>query len=237
MLTIIIPTLNEAGVLPGLLGRLGGLDDCAEIVVVDGGSSDTTVAVAERELEQFRRGVCIESDPGRGTQLAVGAERASGDLLCLLHADSMPSRAMIDYLRRAATAPTSTQRDHPVTLFRLRFDSRHPILRLYALFARLESFWTSFGDQGILVGRNYYRSLGGFTPLPILEDVDFLERARGRGRIGKRSEAITTSARRFRQLGPIRTQLWNLAILLRYRSGADLEQIASTYRDRGSGRL
>ena len=233
-LSLIIPTLNEEDTLPELLASLAPILPEIELVMVDGGSSDRTCEVAGRFADSLGNLVLLTTSAGRGRQIALGAEHARGNALLILHADSTASAAMLRELCAFLGRDPAVQRTYAPRLFRLRFDERSPLLRLYARLARIESITTSFGDQGLLIGRDVYRQIGPIMPLPLFEDVEFLRRARRHSTITLSEAEITTSARRFRKLGVIRTQLRNIWLMTCYLLGADIERLARNYRTRHS---
>jgi len=225
-LSIIIPTLNEARLLPRLLASLtllGFLEP--EIIVVDGGSTDGTCRTAKDA-----GAVVVEHTPGRGGQLRRGAAIASGEFLLFLHGDSVLTPEAVETVRRE-----TIERSFRIGVFRLRFDVRRPVYRLYSFFSRIDSRWTTFGDQGVLIARALYDSVGGFPDQPLLEDVEFFRRVRMECRIVKFSSGIVTSARRFEANGPIRTQWRNLKMLIDYHCGGSVETLAERYRMEGQG--
>ena len=164
---------------------------------------------------------------GRGTQCNAGAARATGSLLLFLHDDTeLPAEAPA--VVEAAFADPRTQ----VACFRLRFDHEHWLLASYAVFSRFDSSLTSFGDQGILIRRAFFASIGGFPDWPLFEDVDLLARARRRTRIKKLRSAVTTSAVRFLENGILRQQILNAELMLRFSLGASPESLRWRYETR-----
>lgn len=216
-LSIIIPALNECGHIGACLRSVSGLE--AEVVVVDGGSHDGTPDIA-REYGA----TVVTTAPGRGIQLRAGGEWATGRTLLFLHADSRLSEAARHTIGRVVVDP-----EFAIGTFRLRFDAERRLYRFYSWFTRFDSIWTSFGDQGILVRREFYHGLGGFHDWPLLEDVDLLRRARGRTCIVSMPAEVMTSARRFEREGEIRQQLRNALTLIRYLAGADPYLLARSY--------
>ncbi len=217
-ISIVIPTLNEEAHLGTCLRSIALFG--AEIIVADGGSHDHTCSIARSLGAQV-----IETQAGRGKQLHAGAEAASGDILFFLHADTHVPPEAGNMLADMVADP-----DFRIGTFRLRLDSSHALYRLYSWFTRFDSLWTTFGDQGIVVRRSFYQSIGGFPPWPILEDVKLLQRARRRTRIRSFPVELTTSARRFEHYGILRQQVRNGWILLRYLLGARPERLAQLYR-------
>jgi rSAM/selenodomain-associated transferase 2 len=221
-LSIIIPTLNEAEHLPLTLRRARDAWPEAEVLVVDGGSADGTLAAAEGA---GARVVC--SPAGRGLQMRRGAEEATGDWLFFLHADTRVPREACE-LGECFMAGTPDR----VATFRLRFDSSRWFLRCCGWFTRFDTVWTRFGDQGILVSREHYERLGGMPAWPLFEDVEFLRRARRLAPVVSLPAAVVTSARRFEQRGYWRQQWLNTRLLIKFLRGESPIRLAALYGNR-----
>jgi len=218
--SIIVPALNEAAALPATLAAARAALPAAEVIVADGGSTDATVAIAVAHRAQV-----VLGPRGRGPQCRAGAAAARGELLLFLHADTLlPPDA-----GRVLTAAFARS-EISIGTFRLAFDRPGPFLRACSWFTRFDSVFTRFGDQGIAVRRVFHDALGGFAPWPLFEDVDFLRRARGRARVWSFPAEVRTSARRFQRHGPLRQQLRNAMLLLRFLSGATPESLAASYK-------
>ncbi|MBE7217209.1 MAG: TIGR04283 family arsenosugar biosynthesis glycosyltransferase [Caulobacteraceae bacterium] len=217
---VIVPVLNEATRLAGLLDDLAARG-FGRIVVADGGSTDGSLEVAAS-----RPGVAlVRAPPGRAAQQSAGAAAApSARVLLFLHADTrLPPDAfarMGEVLAAGVCAGA----------FRLRFDRRHPLLDLYAAVSAVESYWTTFGDQAIFARREAFETVGGFPPWPLLEDVALRRALKRHGGFSKSRAAVTTSARRFEAEGVLRRQLKNGAILLLHALGAPASRLAGWYR-------
>ena len=216
MLSIVIPTLNAAAHLGACLERLHG---AGEILVVDGGSTDETISIAEAAGARV-----IVSPKGRGLQLRTGAKAASGDWLLFLHADTRLGSGWIE----AAEAHMS--RSTRPACFRFRLDDlawqARVIERGVAL--RVAMLGLPYGDQGLLVSRIHYGNAGGYRPLPLMEDVDLVARI-GRRRLRALSPSATTSAERWRRDGWFARSARNLACLTLYRVGVTPTRIARLY--------
>jgi rSAM/selenodomain-associated transferase 2 len=216
-LGIVIPALNRAASLNRTLEAITGTALAAgwAIVVVDGGSTDGTLAVAGRHGVR-----AISAPQGRGRQLAAGAEAAiqsGAEWLFFLHADSIPERGWREILAAFMAEPANRDR---AGYGRLAFDDPSPAARrLEAMVAwRCRRFGLPYGDQGLLIHRNLYRSAGGFPPIDLMEDVALVRRI-GRKRLSGLPLAVTTSAERYRRDGYIRRPLRNLSCLALYFMG------------------
>jgi rSAM/selenodomain-associated transferase 2 len=187
---------------------------------------------AARAAQLSAIGATLTSAPrGRGFQCNAGARIANGEVLLFLHDDTrLPDAA-------AALIDTVFGREHTqVACFRLTFDAPHPLLRIYAACSALDSYLTSFGDQGILIRRTLFDRLGGFPDWPLFEDVELLRRARRRARIRKLPARVVTSAVRFVEGGMVRQQLLNAELMLRFALGADPESLRVRYEHARAGR-
>ena len=202
LLSIIIPTLNEAEQLPALLADLRQQQGVAlELIVADGGSVDATRAVAENFGVNF-----IAARLGRGAQMNVAARSASGDFLLFLHADSRIDDP--DLLRHALAALTAEAKGEEQIAghFPLRFRRAAPGNNLAYRYLEEKSAFnrvnTTNGDQGLLLSRDFFRQLGGFEEsLPFLEDQGLAEKIRAQGRWITLPGTLQTSARRFESEG------------------------------------
>ena len=223
-ISVIIPALNEAEQIGACLESVRRAGE-PEIIVVDGGSTDATVALAQPSA------IIIASARGRATQMNAGAAIATGDVLLFLHADSR-----VDASAFCAIEAACHDRDVAGGTFCLRFDDDHRLLRAYAWFTHLRPLLFHYGDQGIFVRREIFDALGGFAAMPLMEDVDFLRRL---SKLGKRALCgcpVTTSARRFLEHGIVRQQLLNAALVLLFRAGAPVAMLARCYAPFRSGK-
>ena len=222
LVTVVVPVLDEERALPGLLDHLAGLGGWLEPIVVDGGSRDRTVAVAEAHP---LRPLVLRAGGGRAPQLNAGAAAASGTLLVFLHADS---RLPADGLRSLAAAARAGRSGGN---FALRFDGGDAFSRLlgavYALQRRLGFY---YGDSTIWARAEVFRALGGFRELPVMDDYDFARRLERHGGTACLPGPATTSARRWRRLGVPRTVLSWVAIRWLFVAGVPPERLGSLYR-------
>ncbi len=219
-ISIIIPTLNEAANLRATLATIKSASD-VEVIVVDGGSSDGTVEVAR----SMGTGV-ITSLPGRARQMNAGAARATGAVLLFLHGDTRLPRGFDYYVRKILAHPRAV-----AGAFQLRVDGTLPGLRIMEKLVNVRSrrLQLPYGDQAIFLRAHLFRKMGGFPDMPIMEDFELIRRLRRRGRIVIAPVPVLTSARRWKNLGIVRTTLINYAIPLAYYLGASPSRLARWY--------
>lgn len=219
-LAVVIPTLDEGERIVGTLAAVRAALPRAGVVVADGGSRDSTAALATHAGARV-----VPCARGRGVQCAAGADHTRSDLLLFLHADTLLPPGAGDVLALYFARP-----EVQIGTFRLSFDDANRFLRTCAWFTRFDSVFTRFGDQGIAVRRSFYEQLGGFPPWPLFEDVELLRRARRHTRVWSFPSTVRTSARRFRRRGVVRQQLMNAILLVRFLAGASPERLAAEYR-------
>ncbi len=216
-LSVVIPALDAEALLPACLAALG---EVGEVIVVDGGSRDRTIALAEAAGARV-----IVAPKGRGVQLRAGGEAASGEWLLFLHADTLLAAGW-----REAAAAHMAAGPGRAACFRFRLDDGARQARWIerGVAARVRLLALPYGDQGLLIPRALYRQAGGYRPLPLFEDVDLVRRI-GRRRLSVLDAEAVTSAQRWRRDGWWRRSARNLFYLGLYRTGVDPERIARRY--------
>lgn len=220
-LAVVIPTLNEATNIAATLAAVLAAPD-VEAIVVDGGSRDGTPEAAEAAGARV-----LTAGAGRAAQQNAGAAATSADMLLFLHADTRLPAGWADAVRQALADPGLA-----LGAFSLAIDGATLAERLVAAGAnwRSRTWGVPYGDQALFLRRATFERLGGFAPLPIMEDWDLARRARALGRIRMLDLAVVTSPRRWRKLGVVRTLWRNQLMLLGWRIGLAPDRLAAFYR-------
>lgn len=218
-ISVIIPVRNEAQNLAATLQKL--TSSAVEIIVVDGGSQDETVAIAQ----QFGV-IVLTSPPGRAQQMNLGAQSATGEILLFLHGDTQVPAQFDHWIRHVLQQPQVV-----AGAFDLKIAAPEWGLRLVEWGVRQRSRWLQlpYGDQGIFLPRSRFWELGGFPHQSIMEDVVLMQRLRQQGQIAIVPVPVLTSARRWQRLGILRTTLLNQAIVLGYGWGISPDRLARWY--------
>ncbi len=225
-ISVIIPTLNEERSLPGTLACLSE-STFTEIILVDGGSTDGTLHLAREFCVNTANARTITAPQGRARQMNEGAKASEGDILMFLHADTrLPAQAQ-RIVERALAKPTAVG-----GRFNVRFDTPSAWGRIISSFMNYRSRLTSIvtGDQALFVRRQVFELLGGFSEIPLMEDIEFSRRLQQAGRIVALRDTVVTSFRRWHTQGPLRTivLMWTLRFL--YWVGVSPHQLARVYR-------
>jgi rSAM/selenodomain-associated transferase 2 len=221
-ISVVIPVLNEASRLRDLIAALHEEPERPEIVVVDGGSEDDSRSVAEAMGTRV-----LVAARGRGQQLAAGAAAARGETLLFLHADTRyPAGALASMQRALANCPTA-----PGGNFRLLFDGGRRFDRwLERFYCWIRGHGLYYGDSGIFIRRRWYRRLGGFRPIPVMEDYDLVRRMEAEGTtVCVQSPPLVTSSRRFQGRHPVAIFLGWVRIHLLFHLGVAPARLAHLY--------
>jgi len=218
VISVIIPTLNEARYLGATLQRVAQNAPQHEIIVSDGGSTDETVQIARQHgAKVIPSSMSSPPATGRALQMNSGALSATGETLLFLHADT--------YLRVTSLSQMEMALQNPAALgggFARRFDSASPFLRFSCWLAtwRCRKFGWFLGDQAIFARRNVFDQLQGFRDMPVFEDLDFSRRLARAGKVVTISPGIVCSSRRFYQRGPLLTTCHDFWLTCRYLNGS-----------------
>jgi rSAM/selenodomain-associated transferase 2 len=216
LISIIIPVYQDADALARALDVTDFSG--AEVIVATaiGDSSLNALRAARPDL------IWVSAPQGRARQMNAGAAIARGEWLVFLHADTHLPAAWRDAIDRARA-------DTRVGLgcFRFALDSPAAAARVIELGVRLRVrlFGLPYGDQALFVRREVFAELGGYSDLPIMEDVDLVRRLRARGRLFRASERAVTSARRWEEDGWVKRTARHLRLILRYFAGIHPERL------------
>jgi rSAM/selenodomain-associated transferase 2 len=224
-ISVIVPTLNEQDHLPATL-RGVTLAPGDELIVVDGGSTDQTVAIAQQFTAQV-----LHSQRGRAVQMNCGAQHAHGDILLFLHADTLLPATGLEAVRCALQDGTVGG------AFRLAILPPTPALRLVAWGTNLRARFGQlpYGDQALFMPRRIFEALGGYDEIPFMEDVRMVQALRQRGRLTILPQAVHTSGRRWQRDGVLYTTMRNTALITLYFWGVPPAKLQRWYGARRRG--
>jgi rSAM/selenodomain-associated transferase 2 len=223
MTSIIIPTYNEAEQIANTIAAVkqnAGRNDY-EIIVVDGSSSDATVAIAKAAGAK----TFVGNKKGRAAQMNFGAAKANSDILYFLHADSIPPNNFMQYIVDTA------KRNYVSGCFRLQFDYNHWFLKANAWFTRFNVNAVRFGDQSLFVTKDVFNKCGGFHEnLYMMEDQEIIHRIKKHGKFKVMNDCVITSARKYLDNGVYRIQAIFFRIWAMYYLGYSQEQMLNVHR-------
>jgi rSAM/selenodomain-associated transferase 2 len=223
VLSIIIPTLNAANGLEATLSAVRASKIVSEIIIVDGGSTDST-----QKTGKFLGARVITSKPGRGVQLSMGAKEAKGRWFMFLHADTILEPGWDYTVKAFATAEVSTSQ---AGYFKFKLDDTSTWARWLEKFVARRSnvLGLPYGDQGLLLSRYLYKNIGGFRKIPLMEDIDIVRRIGRRNLVALNGTAVT-SADRYKKSGYPVQMILNGFCLLLYFLGISPAFIAKVYK-------
>ncbi len=221
-ISIIIPVLNEENYLGKILTHIAltsSTKNIEEIICIDGGSSDKTVAIAQ----QYGAKV-VQSKKGRARQMNLGAKYATGNTLYFLHADTSPPKNFDLMILDAI------EQGHESGCFRMRFDTKNPILRFFAWLSRINHTLCRGGDQSLFIMRNLFKETEGFNEdYLIYEDTEFIQRLYRKTSFKVLPDHVITSARKYREKGWLRVQFHFAMIHLKNYLGAGPDELFQYY--------
>ncbi len=220
-ISIIIPIYNEEKTIEAFLKTLEPVKEKAELIFVDGGSSDRTLALIPETY------TVLHGPKGRAKQMNLGAANSGGSVLFFLHCDSELPEDAIEQIE-------TVMERYSVGCFGIAFHSKNIWMKCCQAISnhRIKDRKVMFGDQGIFIRRSLFFQIGGFPDLPIMEDYQFSLTLKEMGvKIGIAKKRIYTSDRRFAEGGRLRV-MWKMNRLrAMYRRGVDIEEISGLYRD------
>ncbi|MEE2708826.1 MAG: TIGR04283 family arsenosugar biosynthesis glycosyltransferase [Gemmatimonadota bacterium] len=223
-ISVIIPTYNEEGKVGWCLKQFHDASDQVEIILVDGGSSDQTVTIAE----QASVGRVVHStERGRAAQMNRGAVEAKGDLFLFLHADTLLPDGWVDLI-----SVSIYDRGMIGGRFRLSISDSGFVYRLITFGSNFRSrrFGVIYGDQAIYTSRDMFAKTGGFPPTPVFEDSEFCDLLKQEGCLDWIDVPVVTSSRRWKRRGPVRTVLLTWCLRILYSLSVSPETLTRYYR-------
>ena len=221
-ISIIIPTINEANNLPLLLSDLSIIQKEGEIIIVDCGSDDKTIDIANI----YGAKVYKSKERNRGLQLDMGANRSKGDWLLFLHADT---RLTHDWLRKINRILNGDK--GYIYYFKFKVNNKKIIYRLLEILVNFRSQYCKqpYGDQGLIIHRNTYFMNDGFRKIPLMEDVDFLRRFNNKKYLKQLNLPIFISSRKWERTNIFHQALKNFKFRRRWLKGESTKSIYSDY--------
>ncbi|MBO8220639.1 TIGR04283 family arsenosugar biosynthesis glycosyltransferase [Prochlorococcus marinus] len=221
-ISIIIPTFNEANNLPLLLSDLSIIQKDGEIIIVDCGSEDKTIDVANI----YGAKVFKLNEKNRGLQLNVGAKNSKGDWLMFLHADT---RLTHDWFRKINSVLKGDK--NYIYYFKFKINNKKIIYRILEIFVNFRSKFLKqpYGDQGLIINKTTYFKNNGFKKLPLMEDVDFLRRLNNKKDLKQLNSTILISSRKWERTNIFLQAIRNWHYRRRWLKGESLKSIYSDY--------
>jgi len=221
-ISIIIPTINEANNLPLLLSDLSLIKEDGEIIIVDCGSEDKTIDIANI----YGAKVFISKEMNRGLQLDIGAKNSKGDWLIFLHADT---RLTHDWFRKINSVFNGDK--NYIYYFKFKIDHKKMIFRVLEILVNLRSkfFKQPYGDQGLIIHKTNYFKNNGFRKIPLMEDVDFLRRLKNKKDLKQLNLPIFISSRKWEKTNIFLQALKNWNLRRRWLKGESIKSIYSDY--------
>ncbi len=203
--SVVVPTLNEAGTIGQTLTRIRQAGQC-ELIVVDGGSGDETLEIVRKSADRV-----LSAQRGRAYQMNAGAQVATGATLLFLHADTLPPPGFPYLIEQALIDP-----DVVGGRFDVDLDAAGWAFRMIGALMNIRSRLTHIatGDQGIFVRRETFKSIGGYPEWDIMEDLEFSRQLKRAGKVACLRNRVQTSARRWKKHGVTKTILimWGLRL-------------------------
>ncbi len=221
-ISIIIPTINEASNLPLLLSDLSSIQKEGEIIIVDSGSEDKTIDIANI----YGAKVFISKERNRGLQLDIGAKNSKGEWLIFLHADT---RLTHDWFKKINSFLKGNK--NSIYYFEFKINHKKIIYRVLEILVNFRSkfFKQPYGDQGLIIHRTTYFKNNGFRKIPLMEDVDFLRRLNKKKDLKQLNLPIFISSRKWERTNIFLQAFKNWRFRRRWLKGESLKSIYSDY--------
>jgi len=221
-ISIIIPTINEANNLPLLLSDLSIIDKKVEILIIDCGSEDRTIDVANI----YGAKVFKSKERNRGLQLDMGAKYSKGEWLIFLHADTRLTHDWFTKIKSIAKGDRNL-----IYHFKFKIDDKKIIYRVLEILVNFRSRYLKqpYGDQGLIIHRSIYLKNNGFRKIPLMEDVDFFKRLNDKKNLKQLNLPIFTSSRKWGETNIFLQALKNWNFRRRWLKGESAKSIYSDY--------
>ena len=221
-ISVIIPTINEANNLPLLLSDLSIIQKDGEIIIVDSGSEDKTIDIAN----VYGAKVYKSKERNRGLQLNIGAKNSKGDWLIFLHADT---RLSYEWFRKVNSV--FKEEKNYIYYFKFKINHKKIIYRVLEILVNFRSkyFKQPYGDQGLIIHRTTYFENNGFKKIPLMEDIDFLRRLNKKKHLIQLNLPILISSRKWEKTNIFLQALKNWNFRRRWLKGESTKSIYSDY--------
>ncbi|MEM1120240.1 MAG: TIGR04283 family arsenosugar biosynthesis glycosyltransferase, partial [Bacteroidota bacterium] len=221
-ISIVIPTLNEADCVGKLVNYLfqHQTETLAEIIVVDGKSSDRTVATAQKMGAK----VVISPKRGRANQMNLGSKIAKGDILYFVHCDTFPPTTYLSDIQAAV------RNGFPIGCFQTKFDTNRTLVKTNSWWSQFDFLFCRGGDQTLFVTKKVFDDLDGYKEMRIMEEYDFLIRARKKYPFKIIPSRVLVSARKYDNRSYVKVQFANVIVFNMFRFGASQDRLVRTYR-------
>mgnify|MGYP001431665040 CR=1 FL=1 len=224
-LSIIIPTLNEAKNLPLLLSDLAEIKEISEIIVIDSNSKDAT-----KDIASIYGAKCFNTiERNRGFQLNKGAKSAKGNWLLFIHADSRLNQNWSKEISNILSLDNKF-----IYFFRFKVNNNSLIFRFLELIVNLRTLIlkTPYGDQGLLINREIYFKYGGYKNIPIMEDIDFINRIKVNECLCELNSSILTSSRKWQKKNLLYQSIINFNLRRKWAKGYSLDDLYKKYYEK-----
>ena len=224
-LSIIIPTLNEAKNLPLLLSDLSEIREKSEILIIDSNSKDATKDISKIYGAKFFN----TNIKNRGLQLNTGAKESKGDWLLFIHADSRLNQNWSKEVNLVLS-----KKNKFIYFFKFKVNNNNLIFRFLELLVNFRTFFlrTPYGDQGLLIHRDTYFKYGGYKNLPLMEDIDLINRIKDKELLFSLKTSINTSGRKWQKNNIFYQSIINFTLRRKWSRGCDLNKIYEEYYSR-----
>ena len=221
-ISIIIPTINEANNLPLLLSDLSVMQKDGEILIVDCGSEDKTIDIANI----YGVKVYKSKEKNRGLQLNMGAKNSRGEWLIFLHADTRLTHDWFTKIKSVLEGDNNS-----IYYFKFKINNRNILFRVLEIFVNFRSQYLKqpYGDQGLIIHRSIYLKNNGFRKIPLMEDIDFFMRLNNKKDLKQLNLPIFTSSRKWEKTNIFLQAIKNWHFRRRWLKGESLKSIYSDY--------